>query len=250
MTALSATIASSGYGSVNVLQDLSIRVEGREIVAVLGANGVGKTTLLRTLSGVGVRTDASIELDGERIDGLKPHRRVAAGLAHVPEGRRVFRELTVRENLEVAASARKASQPDREADLSRVLDVFPDLSSRSSQLAGSLSGGQQQMLAIGRALMCSPRLLMVDEASLGLAPATVASLFGSLRQLRDDGLTVLLVEQNARASLALADRAYVLARGTVAVEGSAESLRQDGRVMETYLGVPMSSTSDQRRRQQ
>jgi branched-chain amino acid transport system ATP-binding protein len=236
VTLLRAAVASSRYGPVEVLHDVTVEVGEGEIVAVLGANGAGKTTLLRTLSGVLVQSQAEITIDGEDISRLRAPARVRAGVVHVPEGRRVFVDLTVLENLEVPAFARRAGHADRRAALDRVFDLFPILAERRGQRASALSGGEQQMLAVGRGLMSAPRLLMVDEASLGLAPATTDLMFAALARLGGDGLSILLVEQNARASLEIASRAYVLERGCVRLSGSADELLHDERVASTYLG--------------
>jgi branched-chain amino acid transport system ATP-binding protein len=233
---LRATVVSSRYRAVEVLRDVTVEVGQGEIVAVLGANGAGKTTLLRTLSGVLVQSQAEIIVDGEDISRRRAPARVRAGVVHVPEGRRVFVDLTVLENLEVPAFARQAGHADRRAALDRVFDLFPILAERRGQRASALSGGQQQMLAVGRGLMSAPRLLMVDEASLGLAPATTDMMFAALARLGAEGLSILLVEQNARASLEIASRAYVLERGSVRLSGSAEELLNDERVASTYLG--------------
>jgi branched-chain amino acid transport system ATP-binding protein len=234
---LRAEVTTSRYGSVDVLHDVTVEVGAGEIVAVLGANGAGKTTLLRTISGVLVKPGgATITLDGEDISRLPAAARVRAGVVHVPEGRRVFADLTVLENLEVPAFARRANDDDRRECLARVYDIFPLLAERRFQRASSLSGGQQQMLAIGRGLMSAPKVLMVDEASLGLAPATTEEVFEALSRLGAGGLAVLLVEQNARASLEIAARAYVLERGSVRLSGSASDLLHDERVASTYLG--------------
>jgi branched-chain amino acid transport system ATP-binding protein len=233
---LRAVVASSRYGAVEVLRDVAVEVGEGEIVAVLGANGAGKTTLLRTLSGVLVQGEAEITVDGEDISRRRAPARVRAGVVHVPEGRRVFVDLTVLENLEVPAFARRAGHADRRAALDRVFDLFPILAERRGQRASALSGGEQQMLAVGRGLMSAPRLLMVDEASLGLAPATTDMMFAALARLGAEGLSILLVEQNARASLEIASRAYVLERGCVRLSGSADELLRDERVASTYLG--------------
>ena len=233
---LRAAVESSRYGAVEVLQDITVEVGEGEVVAVLGANGAGKTTLLRTISGVLVRSTAEITLDGQDITRLSAAARVRGGVVHVPEGRRVFADLTVQENLEVPAFARKAGAADRQASFDRVFDLFPLLAERRGQRASGLSGGQQQMLAIGRALMSAPRLLMVDEASLGLAPTTTEMMFEALARLGAEGLSILLVEQNARASLGIATRAYVLERGRLRLSGSAADLLNDERVASTYLG--------------
>ena len=236
MTLLRAAVASSRYGAVEVLRDVTVEVGEGEIVAVLGANGAGKTTLLRTLSGVLVQSQAEIILDGEDLSRRRAPARVRAGIVHVPEGRRVFVDLSVLENLEVPAFARRAGHVDRRAALDRVFDLFPILAERRGQRASALSGGEQQMLAVGRGLMSAPRLLMVDEASLGLAPTTTDMMFAALARLGGEGLSILLVEQNARASLEIASRAYVLERGCVRLSGSADELLHDERVASTYLG--------------
>jgi branched-chain amino acid transport system ATP-binding protein len=247
---LQASVTSTRYGAVEVLSDLSVEVGEGEIVAVLGANGAGKTTLLRTISGVLVKSAAEITLDGRDISRLPAASRVRAGIVHVPEGRRVFADLTVLENLEVPSFASRAGEDERRERLDRVYDLFPLLAERRSQRAASLSGGQQQMLAIGRGLMSAPRVLMVDEASLGLAPATTEIMFAALARLGSEGLSILLVEQNARASLEIAARAYVLERGTVRLSGPASDLLHDERVTSTYLGghvdlrTPSSSAAE------
>ena len=233
---LRVAVGSSRYGSVEVLHDVTVEIGVGEIVAVLGANGAGKTTLLRTISGLLVKASAELTLDGEDISRLSAPARVRAGVVHVPEGRRVFPDLSVEENLEVPAFARRAAAADRQACFDRVYDIFPLLAERRGQRASSLSGGQQQMLAIGRGLMSAPRLLMVDEASLGLAPTTTEMMFEALARLGADGLSILLVEQNARASLEIAARAYVLERGSLRLSGTASDLLHDERVASTYLG--------------
>jgi branched-chain amino acid transport system ATP-binding protein len=242
---LRAAVASSRYGAVEVLRDVTVEVGEGEIVAVLGSNGAGKTTLLRTISGVLVRAQAEISLDGRDLARCSAPERVRAGVVHVPEGRRVFADLTVLENLEVPAFARRATADDLRSCLERVFEMFPILAERRNQRAASLSGGQQQMLAVGRGLMSAPRLLMVDEASLGLAPATTDEMFAALARLGAGGLAVLLVEQNARASLEIASRAYVLERGAVRLAGSAAELLSDERVAATYLGGALPAAEEQ-----
>ncbi len=238
---LSAAIASSRYGAVEVLRDLHVEVGAGEIVAVLGANGAGKTTLLRTISGILVKAAAEIHLGGEDLSRLSAPRRVRAGLVHVPEGRRIFPDLTVAENLEVAGRASRRPRAGMAAGLERVFALFPRLGERRRQRGSSLSGGEQQMLAIGRGLMAEPRLLMVDEASLGLSPTATEEMFTALAGLGAGGLGILLVEQNARASLQIADRAYILERGTVSISGPAAELLGDERVAATYLGGHLSA---------
>ena len=233
---LRATVESSRYGAVEVLRDIDVEVGEGEIVAVLGANGAGKTTLLRTLSGVLVQARAQITVDGHDISRLRAPARVRAGVVHVPEGRRVFVDLTVLENLEVPAFARRAADADRRAGLERVFDLFPRLAERRGQRASALSGGEQQMLAIGRAMMSRPRLLMLDEPSMGLSPIMMNLIFTTLAELKAQGTTILLVEQNAQAALALADRAYVIETGSVVLEGSAAELSASEQVRKAYLG--------------
>jgi branched-chain amino acid transport system ATP-binding protein len=233
---LRAEIATSSYGAVDVLRNVDIEVGEGEIVAVVGGNGAGKTTLLRTISGVMVKAAARITLDDRDASKLGASGRVQAGIVHIPEGRRIFADLTVRENLEVAARARKLDNEQLQEGLDQVFKLFPALSDRLALRATSLSGGEQQMLAIGRGLMSRPRVLMVDEASLGLAPLLVEQVFVALSRLGAQGLAILLVEQNARASLEIADRGYVLERGTVRLSGRASALLRDDRVASTYLG--------------
>jgi branched-chain amino acid transport system ATP-binding protein len=234
MALLNALIDGSGYGSVTVLRDVGLTVEEGELVAVLGANGAGKTTLLRTISGVMVRSRGELSFEGRDIRRLPAFRRARAGIIHVPEGRHVFGGLTVAENLAMGALAARGRGTG--AAYRRVHDLFPVLGERAGDDGRSLSGGQQQMLAIGRALMGEPRLLMVDEASLGLAPTLTAEVLAALGEIRNQGTSVLLVEQNARAALRVADRVYVLERGRVALAGTAHELRADERVVGLYLG--------------
>jgi branched-chain amino acid transport system ATP-binding protein len=241
---LRAAVTSSRYGAVEVLRQVTVEVGEGEIVAVLGGNGAGKTTLLRTISGVSVRAAAEIVLDGRDISRLPAAQRVRAGVVHVPEGRRVFSDLSVLENLEVAAHARRLPPDQLRAGLDQVYGLFPILAERQGQRATSLSGGQQQMLAIGRGLMSAPRVLMVDEASLGLAPTATAEMFAALSRLGAQGLAILLVEQNARASLEIAARAYVLERGTVRLAGTAAELLSDERVAATYLGGHLDTSPE------
>jgi branched-chain amino acid transport system ATP-binding protein len=221
------------YGGIRALKDLSLSVEAGEVVALLGANGAGKTTTLRTISGLLRPTVGTISFDGRPITGLPPHEIVAAGISHVPEGRRIFPQMTVLENLRMGAYQRRGSL---QADLARMFDLFPVLQERIKQNGGTLSGGEQQMLAIGRALMSRPRLLLLDEPSMGLAPMFVTRIFEIIRDIRETGTTVLLVEQNAAQALELADRAYVLEVGTVVMADAAISLLHDDRVKSAYLG--------------
>ncbi len=227
------------YGRIQALKGVSLEVNEGEIVALIGANGAGKTTLLRAVSGLLTPHEGDIRLDGRSVVGLPPERLVALGVAHVPERRQLFTTMSVIDNLILGAYHRYRSGDSREAirkDLETVFEIFPILRERQQQRAGTLSGGQQQMLAIGRALMARPRLLLLDEPSLGLAPLLVRELFRVIAQLRDRGVTILLVEQNARAALRVADRAYVLETGTVALSGTAAALLADPEVQRSYLG--------------
>ena len=225
----------AGYGAVEVLRGIHLHVDPGEVVAVLGSNGVGKTTLNKALSGVIPLRAGTVVFDGVGIGGAASTRIVAAGLVHVPEGRRVFGDMSVRDNLLLGSYRR--GRPRRAANLDRVLDTFPRLRERARQAAGTLSGGEQQMLAIGRGLMAEPRLLILDEPSLGLSPLLVEEMFALVARLRADGLAVLLVEQNVVQSLDLADRAYVLENGRCAMHGPAAALRADPGLKRTYLGL-------------
>lgn len=223
------------YGSVTALKGIDIHLDEGEAVALLGANGAGKSTTLRTVSGIARPRSGSVRYLGRDISRLDPGEIVAAGVAHCPEGRRVFAGMTVMENLRLGAS-RRTDEAEVRADIGRMTELFPVLEERRSQRAGTLSGGEQQMLAIARSLMSRPRLLLLDEPSLGLAPLLVRSIFATLKRLKDEGTTLLLVEQNASVALELADRAYVLRTGKVAASGPAEELRNDKQVVEAYLG--------------
>ena len=225
----------AGYGPMSVLRGITMQIGAGEIVAVLGSNGVGKTTLNKVLSGLLRPRTGEIRFEGRRIDGNDPDRIVAAGLIHVPEGRRIFPNLTVRENLELGSYRR--GRANRAGNLERVFAIFPRLGERSGQSAGTLSGGEQQMVAIGRGLMAEPRLLILDEPSLGLSPLMVEEMFSLVRRINDEGLAVLLVEQNVVQSLAVADRAYVLENGTFVIDGPAEQLAGDARLRQAYLGL-------------
>lgn len=222
------------YGRHQALAEVSIRVSPGEIAVILGANGAGKTTLLNTIAGL-VPGGGEVLLDGRSMRGLPPHLIVEAGLALVPEGRRVFGELTVLENLLLGAYAKRARPSERE-HLDRVLALFPRLDERRRQLARTMSGGEQQMVAIARAMMSAPAILMLDEPSLGLSPLLCSALFKTLAQIRKTGVGILLVEQNARQALAIADRGYLLENGRVVGEGLATELAQDAAVQEAYLG--------------
>jgi len=232
---LSVRGLTAGYGAIEVLRGLDIDVAPREIVAVLGSNGVGKTTLNKTLSGVLRARSGEIRFGGQRIDPLAPPAIVAEGLIHVPEGRRIFPDLSVQENLELGSYRR--GKPNRASSLERIFAIFPRLRERSRQSAGTLSGGEQQMLAIGRGLMGEPRLLILDEPSLGLSPLLVEEMFALIGRLRDDGLSLLLVEQNVIQSLAIATRAHVLENGRFTLSGRAEDLAENPELEKAYLGM-------------
>jgi branched-chain amino acid transport system ATP-binding protein len=225
----------SAYGRIEVLHGVSLIVRPGEVVALIGSNGAGKTTLLRALSGVQPIIAGEIHFCGERIDRLPPHRRVERGITQSPEGRQIFGPLTVEDNLRLGAYMRRDKDIARDRD--RVFEMFPVLAEKRRHLAGGLSGGQQQMLAIGRALMGKPKLLLLDEPSLGLSPTLVDQILAAIVALRRDGVTVLLVEQNAAAALEIADRGYVLETGQVALEGPAAALLSDPKVKAAYLGA-------------
>jgi branched-chain amino acid transport system ATP-binding protein len=228
---------SVSYGDAQALAGVSLTVAAGEIVAIIGANGAGKTSLIRTLGGVLAPRAGSIRFEGREIAGKPSHRICNLGIGQVAEGRQIFPSLSVHENLEIGAMLPRA-RASAAATLARVLEMFPRLAERRDQAAGTLSGGEQQMLAIGRCLMGAPRLVMFDEPSLGLAPAVVAEVLRIIARLnRDDGLTVLLVEQNVAASLRLANRGYVLENGSIVLEGAGEDLLGDPRVREAYLGL-------------
>lgn len=223
------------YGRVQALHDVSLSVRKGEIVTLIGANGAGKSTLLMTLCGDPRAASGSIFYEGQELIGLPTPEIIRKGIAVAPEGRRVFARLTVEENL--AMGAFFSDKDDREQQLQHVLELFPRLKERFLQRAGTMSGGEQQMLAIGRALMCRPRLLLLDEPSLGLAPLIISRIFETIEQLREEGVTVFLVEQNANQALKLADRGYVLENGRIVMEGSGQELLADARVREAYLGA-------------
>ncbi|HTO10755.1 MAG TPA: ABC transporter ATP-binding protein [Candidatus Binatia bacterium] len=224
------------YGDLPALQAVDLVVEAGETLSVVGANGAGKTTMLRTISGLLRPRRGEVRFEGERIDRLPCHRVVERGVVHVPEGRKVFPSLTVRENLELGSYTR-AARAQRAPSLDRVFSLFPRLREREAQAAGTLSGGEQQMLAIGRALMTLPKLLMLDEPSLGLAPLIVKEIFATIAAINRDGTTVLLVEQNTRQALALSRRGYVLENGRVALVGTGAELLGNEHVKRAYLGM-------------
>jgi branched-chain amino acid transport system ATP-binding protein len=225
----------SAYGRIEVLRGVSLEVQAGEIVALIGSNGAGKTTLLRALSGVQPITKGEIRFRGERVDRLPPHRRVERGVTQSPEGRQVFGPLSVSDNLRLGAYMRR--DKDIENDRDRIFEMFPVLREKRFQAAGGLSGGQQQMLAIGRALMGKPRLLLLDEPSLGLSPILVDQILAAVVSLKANGITVLLVEQNASAALEIADRAYVMETGRIVSTGEGSVLLSDPKVKAAYLGL-------------
>ena len=223
------------YGRIEALRGIDISVDEGELVALVGANGAGKTTLLRVLSGVHPASAGGIRFEGRAITALQPERRVDLGILQVPEGRQVFGPLSVEDNLRLGAYRRHG--PDVEADIRRSFAMFPILAQRRRLPAGTLSGGQQQMLAMARALMAHPRLLLLDEPSMGLAPILVAEIFAAVKELKRQGTTIFLVEQNAHAALAIADRGYVLETGRVVLADAGTALLHDARVKEAYLGL-------------
>jgi len=225
------------YGNIQALWRVSLTVEAGEIITIVGSNGAGKSTILRGITGLVKPRQGSIAFDGRRIDALSPDRVVRLGVSMVPEGRELFPRMTVRENLELGAAYIDRAYVQTAESLEWVLTLFPVLRERSRQLAGTLSGGEQQMLAIGRALMSRPKLLMLDEPSLGLAPLLVAGVFRTVQQINREGVTLLLVEQNVRQSLTLAHRAYVLENGRMVMEGKGRELIADKHVKEAYLGL-------------
>ncbi len=229
----------AGYGQLRVLKGISLHVSPGEVVAIIGANGAGKTTLLKTVAGVLKPRSGSVQFSRQLIHGFQPERVVQLGCSLVPEGRHVFSTMTVKENLILGAYPRRQkgrSTADLDAGLEEVYSLFPILRERHHQLAGTMSGGQQQMLAIGRALMSKPKLLMMDEPSLGVAPLVVRDIYQTIAGLKRKGLTILLVEQNARAALAVADRGYVVETGQIVLEGSSRELSDNREVQRAYLG--------------
>lgn len=226
---------SSAYGRVNVLHEVSLKVEAGEIVSLIGSNGAGKTTLLRAISGIQPITSGSIILDGRPITTMPAIERVALGISQVPEGRQVFSQLSVEDNLRLGAYLRKGNEVLQDMDLA--YSLFPVLAEKRKIEAGLLSGGQQQMLAVARAMMARPRLILFDEPSLGLAPLLIEQIFASIVTLRSGGATVLLVDQNANAALAISDRAYVLELGKISLAGASQQLLRDPRILDLYLGV-------------
>ncbi|MFC4134135.1 ABC transporter ATP-binding protein [Hamadaea flava] len=223
------------YGNIAAVKDLSLQVEQGEIVTLIGSNGAGKSTTLRTISGLLKPRSGNIVFDGRKIEGMPAHDIVRLGLAQSPEGRRIFPRMSVAENLDLGAYLRNDKEGIAE-DQERMLELFPRLRERIAQKAGTLSGGEQQMLAVARALMARPKLLLLDEPSMGLAPVLVDVIFATIKRIREAGTTVLVVEQNARAALSVADRAYVLESGSIKLSGEARALRNDPEIAKAYLG--------------
>ncbi len=226
---------SVNYGAVNALKEVSLHVERHEIVTIIGGNGAGKSSMMRALSGI-EKSTGQVLLEGRSLAGIAAHQRVGLGIAHVPEGRQVFPDQTVHDNLLLGAFLRRESQEVLDREIQHCFDMFPRLRERRDQYAGTLSGGEQQMLAICRALMSKPRILMLDEPSLGLAPLIVAEIFRIIKALKEQGMTILLVEQMANQALAISDRAYVLEVGSIVMQGSGQELLASERVRQAYLG--------------
>jgi len=227
---------SAGYGQIQVLWDVCMKIDEAEIVALVGANGSGKTTLLHTISGVKTPSSGTVIFRGQRIDGMPAHQIVELGICHIPEGRKLFTDMSIIENLEMGAYSHRAWKK-RSETLQEVFTLFPRLKERSKQLARTLSGGEQQMLAMGRGLMSLPELCIIDEPSNGLAPKLVAEVFQIIKSLREHGKTILIVEQNVRQTLEVADRACVLENGRMALEGCCEDLLKSDHVRKAYLGL-------------
>lgn len=224
------------YGAVQALKGVSLHVQAGEVVTIIGGNGAGKTTLMRCISGLEPAAGGRVLFQGKDLAGTPGHKRVALGIAQSPEGRQVFADQTVRDNLVLGAYHRRASAAEIEADIQAQFERFPRLGERQQQMAGTMSGGEQQMLAIARALMARPQLLLLDEPSLGLAPLIVKEIFDTIRSLRTQGVTILLVEQMANQALAVADRGYVLETGCITLQGPGAALRRDPKVRAAYLG--------------
>ncbi|MDX1663393.1 MAG: ABC transporter ATP-binding protein [Candidatus Promineifilaceae bacterium] len=236
MTLLEIRNVSSGYGEVQILWGADLSLTEGQLTSLVGANGAGKTTMLRTVMGLLKPWEGSIYFDGQDISRLPAHKKAEMGVVLVPEGRQLFTDMTIEENLQMGASPKRA-KPHAERNLEMVYEMFPRLKERRSQRSGTLSGGEQQMLAVARGIMAQPKVLMIDELSLGLAPVLVLGLFQSLKKLKKQGLTMLLVEQNVQMALAVSDYAYVLAQGKVKLEGPSRELAQDTHVREAYLGL-------------
>ena len=241
---LTVVDAGVAFGPIQALSSVSVRVERNQLVTLIGSNGAGKSTLLNAISGVHRLGAGTIDFDGTRLSGLKPHQIARLGILHVPEGRQILGPLTVDENLRIGAVAARGRGGRLDAEFEQVFDLFPLLAERRHQLAGHLSGGQQQMVAIGRALMGRPRLLLLDEPSLGLAPIVVTEVFQALKRLHAEGLTIFLVEQNAARALEIASLAYVLQQGRVVREGPTEQLLKDPAMVEYYLGQAANQSGE------
>ena len=226
----------SGYGDVKVIKGISLEINSGEIVSIVGANGAGKTTLLNTISGVITANSGEISFDGQRIEQLPPHEITDLGIIHVPEGRKIFPMFTVYENLLIGSTMPRTIK-ERKNNLERIYELLPRLAERKTQIGSTLSGGEQQMLAIGRALMGMPRILMLDEPSLGLSPKLVSTVFEIIQRINSQGITVVLVEQNVKQALKLSQRAYVLENGTIALEGSSDEIINNPQVKKAYLGL-------------
>jgi branched-chain amino acid transport system ATP-binding protein len=225
------------YGNAQALDDITIDVEEKELVAILGANGSGKSTLLRAISGLVRPKSGSIQFQDKNVQQLRPYEIVELGITQCPEGRRLFPEMSVFKNLMVGAYVFRSDKSKRERLMAGVFDMFPILRERKEQLAGTLSGGEQQMLALGRSLMAEPKVLLLDETSMGLAPKIVDNLFRSIKEINERGITIVLVEQNAAKALAVSDRVYVLESGKVAITGESRDMLQDPKIREAYLGI-------------
>jgi branched-chain amino acid transport system ATP-binding protein len=235
----------SGYGKLRVLKGISMHIKPGEIVTIIGANGAGKTTLLNTIAGLIKPSKGEVVYDNEDVSAINPEKKVAMGCALVPEGRQIFSTMTVEENLTLGAYAAKKNRSiDVDNEIEKIYNIFPKLKERYKQLGGTLSGGEQQMLAIGRALMSQPELIMLDEPSIGLAPIIVQDIFQVISQLRESGTTVLLVEQNARAALKIADRGYVIETGQIVLEETADELLHNNDVQRAYLGKDYKSIGE------
>ena len=233
---LKVTDLNVSYGAIHAIHNVSLTVNEGEIVSLIGANGAGKTTILHTITGLTKAASGSVLLNGTELLTTEPHKIVTMGMAHVPEGRHVFAQMTVTENLEMGAYFRR-DKDQMAKDLADVLRRFPRLAERSRQLAGTLSGGEQQMLAVGRALMSHPRILLLDEPSMGLSPLLVKEIFTTIQEVNQEGVTILLVEQNAKMALSIANRAYVLETGDVVMEGEGQAMLRDDNVRKAYLGA-------------
>ena len=233
---LSVTGLSVNYGHIEAVRDIDLSLQAGQVTTLVGANGAGKSTTLLALSGLVPKAAGKVMFDGHDVTALPAHKLVASGLVQVAEGRATLTTLTVRENLELGAYTRRDGAAARASDLEKMFALFPRLKERESGLAGNLSGGEQQMLAIGRALMARPRVLLLDEPSMGLAPIVVQGIFRTLREINRDGLTIFLVEQNVRQALKIAERAYVLENGHIVLQGSGRELLDEPRVQEAYLG--------------